>query len=220
MTVNLKIIKKFWNNKYRKSYNTKNRSSFNISYCSNCGFKGHTYKNCTEPKISLGIIAFNYSNILNEYKFLLICRKHTLGFVELIRGKYTLHDPDYIQRLIDQLTIHEKILMKTKTFLELWNILWYSKDTEDQINGVRSKKQKKEFYLAKEKFILLRDGYMVNIENCQIYENMDVNDIKILYEKEEEEQCKFKYIILSKLISKSNTRWLTPEWGFPKGDGI
>lgn len=208
--------KKFWNNKYSNSHNTRNRNSFNISYCSNCGFKGHTYKNCTEPKISLGIVAFQYSNTLNEYKFLLICRKHTLGFVELIRGKYMLHDPDYIQRIVDQLTICEKVLMKTKSFLELWNFLWYSTDTEEEINGVRSKKQRKEFNLAKEKFMLLLNGYMYNIETCQIYENMDTNDIKILYETTEE-QCKFKYISISNLISNSNTRWLTPEWGFPKG---
>jgi 8-oxo-dGTP pyrophosphatase MutT (NUDIX family) len=208
--------KKFWNNKYSKSHHTRNRNSFNISYCSNCGFKGHTYKKCTEPKISLGIIAFQYSNEQDEYKFLLICRKHTLGFVELIRGKYILHDPDYIKRLVDQLTIREKIMIKTKSFLELWNMLWYSTNIKEKINGIRSKKQKKEYYVAEEKFMLLINGYMFNIENCQIYENMDLNDIKILYETKEE-QCKFKYISILNFVSDSNTRWLTPEWGFPKG---
>ena len=29
--------------------------------CSNCGIKGHIYKKCTKPKISLGVIAFKYN---------------------------------------------------------------------------------------------------------------------------------------------------------------
>ena len=28
-------------------------------YCGNCGRSGHTYKKCTEPVTSVGIIAFN-----------------------------------------------------------------------------------------------------------------------------------------------------------------
>jgi 8-oxo-dGTP pyrophosphatase MutT (NUDIX family) len=207
----------FWNNKHK--YSSKKRNSFNISYCSNCGFKGHIYKNCTEPKISLGIIAFKYFEKTQEYKYLLICRKHTLGFVELIRGKYMLNDIDYIQRLIDQLTIREKILIQTKSFIDLWNILWYSNDTEDEINGIRSKKQKKEFNIAKDKFMSLLNGYILNKYTQQIYENIHINDIKILYNFSENEQpqLQFDHITISKLVSASNTRWVTPEWGFPKG---
>ena len=44
-----------------------------------------------------------------QYQFLLICRKNTLGFVELIRGKYRLTNIKYIQTIIDQLTLAEKI---------------------------------------------------------------------------------------------------------------
>ena len=62
----------FWNTKYK--YPRKNRNSFNISYCSNCGYKGHVYKECPEPKISLGIIAFEYDTKVKDdslqYKYL------------------------------------------------------------------------------------------------------------------------------------------------------
>ena len=129
----------FWNTKRNKYM--KNRNSFNISYCSNCGYKGLVYKECPEPKIRLGIIAFNYDNSVKEesmrYKYLLICRKNTLGFVDFIRGKYNLLDEDYIKHLIDQLTIHEKEIVMEKSFLELWNILWFSKDTTREINCVK-----------------------------------------------------------------------------------
>ena len=203
----------FWNNKYNKTRHSRN--SFNISYCSNCGFKGHTYKNCNEPKISLGIIAFQYCENIQDYKFLLICRKHTLGFVELIRGKYSLDDQLYIQRLIDQLTIHEKNIIQTTSFIDLWNILWYSSETEEDINDISSKKQKKEYHIAKDKFILLRNGYILKEDTHDIYENIDITDIHILYEPHEREL--FTHISLTNLINKSDTIWNTPEWGFPKG---
>ena len=154
----------FWNTK-RKKYSKKYNNSFNISYCSNCGYKGHVYKECPEPKISLGIIAFNYDNAIKDesmrYKFLLICRKNTLGFVEFIRGKYNLLNIGYMQKLIDQLTVSEKMMVMNNSFLELWNILWYSKDTTREINCVKSNKQKKEYYIAESKFNTFRDGYNI-----------------------------------------------------------
>lgn len=178
----------FWNtkrNKYRK-----NRNSFNISYCSNCGYKGHVYKECPEPKISLGIIAFNYDNSVKEesmrYKFLLICRKNTLGFVDFIRGKYNLLDEDYIKHLIDQLTLHEKEIIMEKSFLELWNILWFSKDTTHEINCVKSNKQRKEYYIAENKFNTLRNGYnIINNKVHKIYKPKEKSGSKQNLEKEQ-----------------------------------
>jgi hypothetical protein len=165
----IKNIKNIKNTKNTK--NRKNRNSFNLSYCSNCGYKGHVYKDCPEPKISLGIITFKYDNTIKDetrrYKFLLICRKHTLGFVEFVRGKYNLLNVDYLQKTVDQFTIQEKKWVIDKSFLELWNILWYSKDTTPKIHSVKSNKQLKEYCIAENKFNTFRDGY--NIINREIY---------------------------------------------------
>lgn len=174
----------FWNTKQKK-YSNNNRNSFNISYCSNCGYKGHVYKECPEPKISLGIIAFSYDNSIKDlsrrYKYLLICRKHTLGFVDFIRGKYNLLNVNYLKKLIDQLTNYEKQIVMEKSFLELWNILWFSKDTTRGINCIKSNKQRKEYYIAENKFNTLRNGY--NIINNKIKQtfkilNNDVNELE------------------------------------------
>ena len=58
-------------------------------FCGNCGNIGHTYRRCTFPVTSCGIILFkiNEEYIPNDskddrYKFLLIQRKDTLGYVE------------------------------------------------------------------------------------------------------------------------------------------
>ena len=56
--------------------------------CSNCGIKGHTFKQCIKPKISLGVIGFKFFKKEKIIKYLMIRRKDSHGFVEFIRGKY------------------------------------------------------------------------------------------------------------------------------------
>lgn len=220
----------FWNTKQKK-YSRNNRNSFNIAYCSNCGYKGHVYRECPEPKISLGVIAFYYDALIkdesSQYKFLLICRKNSLGFVDFIRGKYNLLDVDYLLHLIDQFTIREKKLVIEKTFLELWNILWYSKNNTSDINCVKSNKQKKDYLIAENKFNTIRNGY--NIIDKKIHKIQDMFETYETHKSREpcephepqetyETQTQDKtYVSLESLIEKSKTKWTTPEWGFPKG---
>ena len=167
----------------------------------------HVYRECPEPKISLGVIAFDYDASIkdesSQHKFLLICRKNSLGFVDFIRGKYNLLDIGYVLHLIDQFTIQEKKLVIEKTFLELWNILWYSKDNTNEIKCVKSNKQKKEYLIAENKFNTLRNGY--NIIDKKIHEMQDTQTQNT------------NHVSLEIIIKKSQTKWTTPEWGFPKG---
>ena len=106
-----------------------------IIYCGNCGKKGHIYKQCYKPIISLGIMCVKYDDfdipdiiklnkergiIFNRYrdddiltkiddtvrnnlKFLMVRRKHTLGYIEFVRGNYnlnTLKDMEYIKNIL------------------------------------------------------------------------------------------------------------------------
>ena len=108
--------------------------------CSNCGKIGHVYGRCPEPKISLGVLAYQYIN--NKHKYIMICRKHSMGFVEFIRGKYYLYSVSYIQNMFNEMTLTEKKMLLEKDFLELWNTIWYS-ELDEKIHCVRTKKQKK-----------------------------------------------------------------------------
>jgi hypothetical protein len=197
----------FWNTKQKK-YSNKNHNSFNISYCSNCGYKGHVYKECPEPKISLGIIAFSYDHsvkdVSSRYKYLLICRKHTLGFVDFIRGKYNLLDINYLKRLIDQLTNYEKQIVMEKSFIELWNILWFSKDTNRGINCIKSNKQRKEYYIAENKFNTLRNGY--NIVDNKIQQTFKIlNNAVLEIENDNDNDNDNNYLSSSNSNSDSET---------------
>ena len=89
--------------------------------CTNCGKPGHYYKVCVEPITSFGIILIQILNMKKEdfiqnlandttingledadFRFLMIRRKDSLGYIELLRGKYDIEDRAYIQTLVDQ----------------------------------------------------------------------------------------------------------------------
>ena len=101
-------------------------------YCGNCGNLGHTYKRCRYPIISCGVILFkvckNYINKDDKYKFLLIRRKDTLGYVEFLRGKYDENNKDYIKRLLNMMTLCEIDKILKNSFETLWNRLWLNRN--------------------------------------------------------------------------------------------
>jgi 8-oxo-dGTP pyrophosphatase MutT (NUDIX family) len=120
-------------------------------YCGNCGKIGHTYKKCLDPITSLGIILYNTIEINNycEIKFLLIQRRDTIGFIELLRGKYQETDDIYIGKIIDILTIDEKRRMLELEYDELMNRYIINKN---------SKQYKLEYQEAQNKFNTLKNS--------------------------------------------------------------
>ena len=82
-------------------------SNKNHYFCNNCGKSGHTFNQCKNPITSVGIICFTKHK--GGFKFLLICRKDSLGYIEYLRGKYPLYNKGYIQNLINEMSIDEKI---------------------------------------------------------------------------------------------------------------
>jgi 8-oxo-dGTP pyrophosphatase MutT (NUDIX family) len=56
--------------------------------------------------------------------FLLISRKHSLGFVEFIRGRYDINDDKSIRHLFVQMTENEIREIFTIQFDILWNSMW------------------------------------------------------------------------------------------------
>ena len=56
-------------------------------YCSNCNKKGHNHRMCHFPTNSYGCIIYKRSSD-NQIRYLMIQRKYTPEYIELIRGKY------------------------------------------------------------------------------------------------------------------------------------
>ena len=87
--------------------------------CSNCGTSGHGFRHCTEPVSSYGVLVFRWIGKTEEWsptnefcsdtrsptgliqtqpEVLMIQRKDSLGFMDILRGKYKINDPDYIRK--------------------------------------------------------------------------------------------------------------------------
>ena len=149
------------------------------NFCNNCTNQGHLFNQCKMPITSVGIVSFIKEK--DTLKYLMICRKDSLGYIEFLRGKYPLYNKDYIQTLVDEMTISEKERIISNSFDDLWKGLW------GDFIGIQYRSEEKH---AREKFIQIKRG-------IQIY-NEGSYDI-------------------TTLVKESQTNWITPESGFPKG---
>lgn len=101
----------------------------------------------------IGIVIDDYKDIelfchyKNYIKLLFIQRKHTLGFLEFIRGRYNIDNVDGIIFLFQQMTQEEIDKIKRLSFDELWNDVWGNKNKTLYHN---------EYYVSKEKFNKLK----------------------------------------------------------------
>lgn len=95
--------------------------------CANCSRSGHTFRDCSEPVMSYGICAVKFVGEVPHY--LLIRRRDSISYVEFMRGKYRLDNLDYIQLLLNGMTVEERSRLLSSSFDILWENLWNSQNT-------------------------------------------------------------------------------------------
>jgi len=137
------------------------------NYCNNCGKQGHLYHQCKMPITSLGIILFRIKeeqilpppgiegkDVVNikSFEYLMIRRKDTLGYIDFMRGKYSIFNRDYIMNMLKQMSVEEKNKLKMLEFNELWKNIWGNDNISNQYRV--------EEIVSREKFISLRNGVM------------------------------------------------------------
>ena len=114
--------------------------------CTNCGGTGHLFRQCIAPVMSYGVIMVrprvspdktfsilesltqNYDLVTGverqPLEFLLIQRRDSLGFIELMRGRYRVNDIDYIILHMKRITAAEREKYRIGPFEDLWNGMW------------------------------------------------------------------------------------------------
>lgn len=119
---NLKIFNNHYNKKEQKS--NKNLSSTNI---------------------------IDKNNINENIQFLMVQRKHSLGYLEFMRGRYNIENTETLEYLIKQMTVEEIKNILNIDFEILWNNLWDS-------NNIKNKNHYKEYTQSKQKFLQVKSN--------------------------------------------------------------
>ena len=127
----------------------------------------------------------NYDKII---RYLMIQRKHSICYVEFVRGKYDIENIDYIYNTIQYMTNDERVRLMTIPFQTLWNELWHL--TPETIHR---ENREKDYQIAREKFESLKTGLKI-VRNEMLME-----------------------YTLERLIKMSKYEYKSSEWGFPKG---
>jgi 8-oxo-dGTP pyrophosphatase MutT (NUDIX family) len=159
----------------------------NKIYCGNCGDAGHIYRNCRQPITSFGIILLKYDEIESSFDVF-----NNLKFL-MIQRKDSISYVEFIRGkyLIDKSTYISR-LFSDMTPQERYNLQNY--DFKELWNKLwmnhDSNIFKNEFEISFEKFNTLKKG-IINKENV--------------------------FISIDKFIEKTQSKYNTPEWEFPKG---
>ena len=132
------------------------------SYCVNCGKTGHYNYQCKLPIISIGIIPFTLDN--GEYKYLIIKRKDSLGYVDFMRGKYSLDNKSGIMGMLNEMTVTERNNLLTTSFDDLWCRLW---------NTPIGSKYRGEENTAKDRFNQIKTGVKIDNKMCTLKSLID-----------------------------------------------
>ena len=169
----------------------------NINICNNCGKPGHLFHQCKMPITSIGIIVFRYkpSVVLGGepiIEYLLIRRKDTLGYIDFMRGKYSVYNKDYIMNMLKQMTNYEKERLCIGDFNLLWKDIWG--------NSKCSNQYKSEEFISREKYNTLIRG---------IKDNNTVNPLKEWSEVTNHRGSEMPGVVWSEYQSGSTTNFAT-----------
>lgn len=130
--------------------------------CTNCNKTGHHHYQCKLPMTSCGIILCRKQpggGFQGLCDYLVICRKHTFGFIDFVRGKYNPLDVSHLQTMFDEMTLSEKQYVLTKPFEWLWSYLWSNASFLSQPH------MKTEEAVSCKKMEQLRQGIMLDESN-------------------------------------------------------
>jgi 8-oxo-dGTP pyrophosphatase MutT (NUDIX family) len=144
------------NHNHYSQQSTNNSSTCQLSnnMCNNCGKQGHSFYQCKLPIISYGIILFKKVMVEKEtdYQFLMIRRKDSFGYIDLIRGKYLPNNLEQVQGIVNEMSELEKEKILRYEFRELWKMMWG--------NTVNSQYKNEEVHSAK-KFEAIKNGIFI-----------------------------------------------------------
>ena len=113
------------------------------------------------------------SQAMSYIKFLMVQRKHSIGYIDFLRGKYRIDNIDGINFLFQHMMKEEIDGIASKEFDDLWNNLWNNDQTK--LNNIQ-----KEYLTSKQKFDTLKNSKDIEL-NLDFY----VQNVQPIYKSNE-----------------------------------
>jgi hypothetical protein len=194
-------------------------------YCVNCGKHNHSLLACSEPNNSYGLLCFykgeSYSsNTTGDTKLLMIRRKHTIPYIDFLRGKYDVNNIKYLVELFTKMTYTEISNIATQcNFIKL--------RTNLGLNNNGTRQFKTEYETSELKFnYILNLGILHKVIICInkifnssihiVYKlNFSISTDSILSEYSGLIRAQMQDI--EQQTGKPPALYEDPEWGLPKG---
>lgn len=88
-----------------------NKSSYP---CNNCGKFGHSVHQCKLPITSYGVILFTRLN--GECFYLMIRRRHSFGFMDFVRGNYSVYDLMRLRCILGEMSLEEHAKIRSLNY--------------------------------------------------------------------------------------------------------
>ena len=117
-------------------------------------FENDKYYNLIKSNTMNNNILLEIKNYEKYFKFLMIQRRKTLGYIEFIRGRYDCDKLNEVINLFQQMTPSEIKDIQSNEFDFLWNELWK--------NNTDNKYYKSEIDESRKKFILIKKNKEFN----------------------------------------------------------
>lgn len=112
------------------------------------------------------------SSYMNNIKFLLIQRRHSIAYMDFLRGKYKVDNIDQINSLFQYMNPEEINRLKTCEFKDLWSEMWNNDPIK--INNI------KDFTIAETKFNQLKTD-----KNLDLNLDFFIENVTPLYKQNE-----------------------------------
>ena len=82
-------------------------------------------------QVSYGIVLFRRPLPDRIPEYVVMCRRHSFGFVELVRGNFDHSDEMYLRSLLEEMTVSEREHVSAYSFDTLWSSIWMNSRVEE-----------------------------------------------------------------------------------------
>lgn len=228
-----------------RSYRNKNTGYSNHSpntltsglYCVNCGKNNHSLLTCSDPNNSYGLLCF-YKGDANtiptssipisttthipivEPKLLMIRRKHTIPYIDFLRGKYNVNNIKYLVELFAKMTYTEILNIVTKcNFAKLRHNLGLNTNGTKQFKAEYETSELKFNYILNlgilHKVIICINAIFATLITITYNLNFVIDTESVLSEYSNLITLQIQDI--EHHTGKKPALYEDPEWGMPKG---